>query len=193
VSSVFWTPQTPVVSPFAQAFIPVRVQGSAADGSLDTFAQISLADALGGVTPSDIGPIRATSAYAFPPGSVKKEALFAALAQAGHLADLLANLPALYDASGNLNAAAWQLQYASVVLPTDAGALFVKSRYYASDATGFTALFTAAGSGNTSPLSVATAPVTQDLGTSSTEVPSQAAVTAALAGKVGAAGGQFVP
>jgi hypothetical protein len=184
MSDIFWTRTTPAVSPSSDAYIPVRVQGSAPDGSADTFAQIALPEALGGVQPGDLGALRATSAYAFPTGSVKKEALFAALDAAGHLTDLLTNLPAVYSADGSLNEAGQQLQFGITLLATDPGAQLIRTRYYAGDDAGFAALFAAAGSGSTTPGTITTAPVVQQPGTSPTQVMSQATVTAELEAKI---------
>jgi len=181
MSDIFWTQNTPSVSPSADAYIPVRVRGT--NGADDTFAQISLPEALGGVQPADLGALRATSAYAFPTGSVKKEALFAALGIAGHLSDLIDNQPPLFNPDGSTNDAGRQLQFAFTLLPTDAGALFIRDRYYAGDDAGFAALFAAAGSGSTTPGTVTTAAVVHDVGPSVEAVMSQAGVTEALGNK----------
>lgn len=180
MADIYWGSTTPLVVPDdrSESYVPVRVQG--ASGALDEFRQIALSDI---AAAADVGSLRTTSAYAFPTGSVKKEALFAALDDAGHLADLLANQPAVYNTDGTLNDAGYQLQYSFTFLPTDAGALFIHDRYYSGDDAGFAALFAAAGSGSTTPGTVTAAAVVQATGNSETEVMSQSSVTDALAGK----------
>lgn len=172
-----WTGATPVVDDEdrSRAYVAARVAGLA--GGPDSFAQVPLPSISDGAA---LSAVQATTAYAFPTGSVKKEALYAALDDVDHLADLLVNLPPPLNEDGTANAAGWRLAYAHTILPADEAGQYIKERYFASDDTGFASLFATAGSGSTTPSTITVAGVTQSLGNSPTAVMSQAAVLAAL-------------